>query len=157
MTSLLSPTSHHHFKTSNSTFKISFFTPTKLRSKPNPLHLNSINSSSSSSLSKLIFSPKLRHQFTNFVFFLAFSSSCLCVGFKSCFPNSRFHSNSSNSNSNSNQTHPSSSSSFNFFSLSSFWKPFNQIDSHHLPIYQNSNHSEQTILKQKQRRWIEEH
>ncbi|EGG02427.1 uncharacterized protein MELLADRAFT_91399 [Melampsora larici-populina 98AG31] len=156
MSSLISSPSNS--QKSNQTFNISFFTTTKLNTKNQthpqpskriPRPIRSINSS----ISKLIFSPKLRHRFTNFVFFVAFSSSCLCVGFKSCFPNYGFH---SNSNQNPNQESTSSSSSFDM--LRSLWKSSNSLEQHHhLPIYQNSIHTENKMINpQKQRRWIEE-
>ncbi|POW04770.1 hypothetical protein PSTT_10127 [Puccinia striiformis] len=45
------------------------------------------------SIGRIILKPTYRKNITNFVFFSAFISACICVGAQSVFPNAGFHSN----------------------------------------------------------------
>ncbi|KAG0140135.1 hypothetical protein CROQUDRAFT_665592 [Cronartium quercuum f. sp. fusiforme G11] len=151
------------FSSVTSNRSTSFFTPSKIdhrltesgHSKRSAaiFYLKSF-ASIESSLSKFILAPTVRTRLTNFVFFAAFSSACVCVGARSLFPNYGFHSNSEAGKLKRSRQQASDPQLLS--STPSTVDDRREIPRCPLPFLHSQSVSEQPSSGRRQRRWLEE-
>ncbi|POW02444.1 hypothetical protein PSTT_11769, partial [Puccinia striiformis] len=108
------------------------------------------------SIGRIILKPTYRKNITNFVFFSAFISACICVGAQSMFPNAGFHSNYSHYLT---LKHPKNSSNMSTKEEEEDQK-LRTTQSLFCPVpilrFFNSNSNSNSNLHSKQRRWLQE-